>query len=253
MAAIRNLKLLTPLFMVVVLLLTLFSTPAEAQVRIRMLDGKIVEGRIYDLGNEYLELSRRMGTKLILKREVLGWSSEILEEKDKGGILLVLESGNEVGGEVSFDSGTREWVVKIKLGSARYKDSEVMRTIQPDGKTSDNRFTVRKGFNDRLTKAIQGIREGDLLAKTDGINFIRSAGFFATQVLDEELKTSFHPELRKLQLDQKFRMAKPRTIPPEPSEEICQARSAITQRSNSFPNLSNLQMVDSIKSATSNS
>ena len=82
MAAIRNLKLLTPLFMVVVLLLTLFSTPAEAQVRIRMLDGKIVEGRIYDLGNEYLELSRRMGTKLILKREVLGWSSEILEEKD---------------------------------------------------------------------------------------------------------------------------------------------------------------------------
>ena len=209
MAAIRNLKLLTPLFMVVVLLLTLFSTPAEAQVRVRMLDGKIVEGRIYDLGNEYLELSRRLGTKLILKREVLGWSSEILEEKDKGGILLVLESGNEVGGEVSFDSGTREWVVKIKLGSARYKDSEVMRTIQPDGKTSDNRFTVRKGFNDRLTKAIQGIREGDLLAKTDGINFIRSAGFFASQVLDEELKKSFHPELRKLQLDQKFRMALP--------------------------------------------
>ena len=140
MAAIRNLKLLTPLFMVVVLLLTLFSTPAEAQVRVRMLDGKIVEGRIYDLGNEYLELSRRLGTKLILKREVLGWSSEILEEKDKGGILLVLESGNEVGGEVSFDSGTREWVVKIKLGSARYKDSEVMRTIQPDGKTSDKLY-----------------------------------------------------------------------------------------------------------------
>ena len=84
MAAIRNLKLLTPLFMVVVLLLTLLSTPAEAQVRVRMLDGKIVEGRIYDLGNEYLELSRRLGTKLILKREVLGWSSEILEEKDKG-------------------------------------------------------------------------------------------------------------------------------------------------------------------------
>lgn len=200
---------LIPLFMAVVSLMALIPTQAEAQVRIRMLDGKIVEGRIYDLGNEYLELSRRLGTKLILKREVMGWSSEALEEKDKGGILLVLKSGNEVGGEVSFDSGTREWVVKIKLGSARYKDSEVLRTIQPSGKTSDDRFTVRKGFNDRLTKAIQGVRQGDLLAREDGINFIRSAGFFATNTLVEELKKEYHPELRKLQLDQSFRTALP--------------------------------------------
>jgi tetratricopeptide (TPR) repeat protein len=200
---------LISLFMVLVTLMTLTPTQVDAQVRVRMLDGKVVEGRFYDLGNEYLELSRRLGTKMVLKREVLGWSSEDLEEKDKGGILLVLESGNEVAGDVSFDSGTREWVVKIKLGSARYKDSEVLRTIQPDGTTSDGRFTIRKGFNERLTKAIQGIREGDLLAKKDGINFIRSAGYFASAALDEELKKEFHPELRKLQLDQSFRMALP--------------------------------------------
>jgi len=191
-------------FLVITLLFFIFPDTSEAQVRIRLLDGKSVEGRIYDLGNEYLELSSRMGTKLILKRDVLGWSSKDLEEKDEGGILLVLQSGNEVGGDVSFDPGTREWVAKFKLGSARYKDSEILRTILPDGTTSDDRFCIRKGFNDRLTKALNGIRDGDPLAKKDGVDFVRSAGFFASGALQEELEKELHPQLRKLQLEEKF-------------------------------------------------
>ena len=191
-------------------LISLFpSTSVEAQVRARMIDGKIAEGRFYDLGNEYLELSRRLGTKLVLKREVLGWSSYDLEKDDLGGILLVLKSGMELGGNVRFDSGTREWVVELELGSARYNDVDVNRTIQPDGMTSDDRFTVRLGFHDRLKKAVESIRNGDALAKKDAENFIRSAGFFAMTTLTEELDKKSNPVLRRLHLEEKFRMALP--------------------------------------------
>ena len=199
-------------FLVVTLSFLTLDTSADAQVRVRMLDGKIVEGRIYDLGNEYLELSSRLGTKLILKREVLGWSSVDLEDKDEGGMLLVLKSGNEVGGDVSFDPGTREWIAKFELGSARYKDSEILRTIQPDGSTSDDRFCVRKGFKERLDKAIEGIRLGDPLAKKDGSDFVRSAGFFAAEALQVQLDSEFNAELRRLQLEESFRMALPAGI-----------------------------------------
>lgn len=250
-----------PLLWVVGALLFLFPGESDAQVRIRMLDGKIFEGRFYDLGDEYLELSRRMGTKLILKRDVLGWSSEGFDEKDEGGVLLVLESGNEVGGEVSFDTGTREWVVKIKLGSARYKDSEVTRTIQPDGTTSDDRFTIRKNFQSRLSKAVDGIRNGDPLTKKDSIEYLRSAGFFASKFLGEELEKEFHPDLRMLQLEQSFRMALPSGVSKshpgflealttgEPRDQVALLREVLLENGTDLYPLLGLLLLDNAQSS----
>ena len=53
--------------------LVLFVVPVtvvQADVRVVKLDGSVLEGRFYDLGNEYLEMESRLGSSLLLKREV---------------------------------------------------------------------------------------------------------------------------------------------------------------------------------------
>ena len=92
---------------------------AAADVRIVKLEGAVLEGRFYDLGNEYLELDSRLGSTLILKREVKGWSPIESEKPEPSGIILVLQGGHEVAGNVRVDAGTREGVVDLELGSAR--------------------------------------------------------------------------------------------------------------------------------------
>ena len=138
------------------LLILLHCLEVAADVRLRMKAGEVLEGRIYDLGHEYLELSGRLGSNLILKRDVKHWSLKTTTKPEPKGILLILSEGLEVGGKVHFDAGSNEWVVDLGNGTARYLDSMVARTIDPNGVCSDDRFTVRAGFEDRPARAIQG-------------------------------------------------------------------------------------------------
>ena len=87
------------------LLLVVFSAMAQADIKIRTLDGVVLAGRIYDLGNEYLELAGRLGSNPILKRNVKSWSQVELETSEPPGIILVFLSGHEVSGSVRFDTG----------------------------------------------------------------------------------------------------------------------------------------------------
>lgn len=79
-----------------------------------MVGGGKLEGRVYDLGSEYLELGRRLGSTVVLKRDVVSWSLLEQQKPEPKGILLILETGHEVGGNVRFDPDTREWVVDLE-------------------------------------------------------------------------------------------------------------------------------------------
>ncbi len=171
-------------FILPLMLLFVCSATVEAEIRVRTLDGSVFEGRVYDLGNEYLELENRVGSNQILKRMVKSWKQVVLETPESPGIILVFEGGHAVSGNVRFDVGTREWVVDLELGSARYPDSEVKRTIQPNGMCSDDRFTVRADFEDRIHRAIAGVRSGESLAAMEGLEFLRAAGFFAKRFIE---------------------------------------------------------------------
>jgi len=202
-----------PLLLTSLLCSILFSDAmASSDVRVRMRSGEIFEGRVYDLQNEYLELSRRLGSKTILKRDVLGWSLKETAKPEPAGILLILEEGHEVGGGVRFDPGTREWVADLELGSARYADSKVRRTIQPSGVCSDDRFTLRDDFEERIQRALAGVRAGTGVNREEGLQFLRSAGFFAVRYLKEELTRGDQPVLRRLHLEEQFRMSLPEGI-----------------------------------------
>ncbi|HIG05797.1 MAG TPA: tetratricopeptide repeat protein [Planctomycetes bacterium] len=194
------------------LLIILPCLEVAADVRLRMKTGEVLEGRIYDLGHEYLELSGRLGSNLILKRDVKHWSLKTTTRPEPKGILLILSEGLEVGGDVRFDTGSSEWVVNLGNGTARYLDSMVARTIDPNGICSDDRFTVRAGFEDRTARAIQGVIAGDSIEREDGIQYLRSSGFFGLRPIEEELEKSDHPILRRLQLEERFRMSLPAGI-----------------------------------------
>ena len=211
------------------LLLVVFSAMAQADIKIRTLDGVVLAGRIYDLGNEYLELAGRLGSNPILKRNVRSWSQVELKTPEPPGIILVFLSGHEVSGGVRFDTGTSEWVVDLELGSARYPDSEVKRTIQPNGICSDDRFTVRCDFEDRIKRAIAGVRSGEPFASREGSEFLRAAGFFSKRFLEEALVDEENEEIRRILLEERLRMALP--------EGVTKARpNFLEQLSTSKPN-----------------
>ena len=185
---------------------------AEADVRLRTLEGSVLAGRVYDLGNEYLELGSRLGATLVLKREVKGWSQIEADKEEPAGIILVFQSGHEVAGNVRFDTESREWVVDLELGSARYPDSEVKRTIQPNGVCSDDRFTVRSDFDDRIQRAIAGVRSEDAMANKEGAEFLRAAGFFARRFIEDALVAEENVVFRRILLEERLRMALPAGI-----------------------------------------
>ncbi|MDE0960600.1 MAG: tetratricopeptide repeat protein [Planctomycetota bacterium] len=204
---------LNRLIMLGVVLTTLMSgSQIAADVRVRMVRGEVLEGRVYDIGNEYLELSGRLGSTRILKRDVKSWSFKLSAKPEPKGILLILEEGHEVGGDVRFDAGSSEWVVNLGNGTARYLDSKVQRTIDPNGVCSDDRFTLREGFEDRITLAIEGIISGESIEREDGIQFLRSSGFFGLRHLEQALEKGNHPVIRRLQLEERFRMSLPAGI-----------------------------------------
>ncbi|MGE4619173.1 MAG: tetratricopeptide repeat protein [Planctomycetota bacterium] len=197
------------IFFTVALVFIGVTAEASVRVRIRTQAGVVLEGRVYDLGNEYLEVGSRLGNTRILKREVKGWSLVDTESEESPGILLIMKNAHEISGNVRFDAGTREWVVDLELGSARYPDSQVERTILPNGICSDDRYAIRADFHERITRALDGVRSDDAMAKKEGSEFIRAAGFFAWRYLEEALAAGENIEFRKILLEERFRMALP--------------------------------------------
>ena len=188
---------------------------AQAQfVRLVLPGGEAVQGRVYDLHNEYLELDRRLGSTRILKDDVQRWS--FVDEpggKEPSGLLLVLDSGHEIDGKVRFDSRTREWVVEVELGGARYPDSQVARTIRPGGICSDGLFTPRVGFPDRVQAAIEDVRNGEPVSRSEGKTYLRMAGYFALGTIEENLEAEGeNADLERLVLEERFRISLPEGI-----------------------------------------
>lgn len=183
-------------------------------VRLVLAGGEAVQGRVYDLHNEFLELNQRLGATKILKEQIQGWSHvDGAGGVEPSGLLLVLDSGHEIDGKVSFDSGTREWVVEVELGGARYPDSQVARTIRPGGICSDGRFSPRTGFATRIQTAIDNVRNGDRVSLEEGKSYLRAAGFFALEAIVANLEAEGeNTDLQRIALEERFRVSLPEGI-----------------------------------------
>ncbi len=196
-------------------ILLAFSSMADAsgeRMRLVMHTGERLEGRVYDLRNQYLEIQRSLGSKQFPKSEVDSWV--LIPDEDaastRGRLIIVLNGGHEIGGNVSFVPETLEWVVELAAGEARYPEKEVQRTIPPSGITSDGRFTPRLGFQQVIEKAIAEVRSGEKLEVASGSQTLRDAGFFALSAMEKSIEAEGPNEtLKSLILEERFRVVVP--------------------------------------------
>jgi tetratricopeptide (TPR) repeat protein len=222
-----------------------FSARAEAGERVRLIlfTGEALEGRVYDLHDQYLEIHRTLGSTKVPKSDIESWTLVVDEEPaptpaagDAGagaeppgeadgtaakppeggkepGILLVLLGGHEIAGEVRFVPQTLEWVVRLPAGEARYPEKEVARTISPSGITSDGWFTPRAGFDRRIREAVGAARGENSIERERAAEFIEAAGFFAVRELERSLaEEGEHPQIARLLLRERFRVVLPAGI-----------------------------------------
>lgn len=176
-------------------LLVAFAATAEAEsVTLVLKDGRVWEGRVFDLGNATLEVCRRGGRRSIAKIEVDRWvwsPGEDPKETADGSPpwLLVLKDGHEIAGTVRYLDGRGEWEVTIPNGggSAPYPESQVLRVVQPSGLGTDDTFTPRRGFDKRMERAIEGVLSDDRTQQASGREFIERAGYFAVPRIDQAL------------------------------------------------------------------
>ncbi len=177
-------------FVVLITLIVAGQAAAES-VTVVLKDGRILEGRVSDLGRSSLELRRARGSRLIPKVEVAHWSLSTEESDSKPKLILVLITGLVFSGEVEYLGARRAWTVELDFGgSAEYPESEVLRVVQPTGVATDGSFTPRPGFADRLLEAIESVRTGDKKALEEGLGIIERAGFFAIRLLEEAVAQS---------------------------------------------------------------
>ena len=191
------------------------SDGAQERVRLVMFSGERLEGRVYDLGDQYLELHRSLGSTRIPKSLVESWSLSVDPGVGAGdaGLLLVLGGGHEIGGDVRFDANSLEWVVDLAAGQARYPEKQVIRTIPPSGVTSDGLFTPRVGFEKRIADAILGVRSNDAIRRESGSQLIDAAGYFALRAVLASLeKDGANEILDRLSLEEQFRVVVPAGI-----------------------------------------
>ncbi|MEM7165975.1 MAG: hypothetical protein AAF581_10945 [Planctomycetota bacterium] len=166
---------------VFVLLTTTSSAWGIERTRLTLKGRHLVEGRAFDLGEEYLQVYLRQGQRRILKRDVLSWGFDEHKDKEAQGLLL-LTDGHEVEGNVEFDSEQGGWVIRMELGSARYPVEQVVHVAKTNGVCRDGSFTPRTGFAKRLDAAIARVVKGE--AKAKDIEYIDACGFFAVPKLE---------------------------------------------------------------------
>jgi len=207
------------------------ATIAEAGERIRLIlfSGEALEGRVYDLHDQYLEIHRTLGSTKVAKSDIESWRLVLDEDAEPvpaagtapggeaaaadPGILLILQGGHEIAGEVRFLPETLEWVVRLPAGEARYPEKEVARTIAPSGITSDGRFTPRPDFDRRIREAVAAVRGESSLARETAAEYIEAAGFFALRELERSLaEEGEHPQVARLLLRERFRVVLPAGI-----------------------------------------
>lgn len=202
------------------LLVCLSAGPLHAgdTISLLMKDGKHFQGRVIDLHGSVLEVGRRGGANLVSKGAVKRWTY-VPDEGDRPlKTVLVLKNRHEVPGEVEFLEDERKWKVTTEVGGAVYPAAQVLRVIQPNGTCSDGGFTPRKGFLDRLQKAIEQVRSDDPMRQREGRAYLEKAGFFALTQLEESITAEIaNPDpgdrLLEIAMRERIRVALPPEIP----------------------------------------
>ncbi|MFN0059725.1 MAG: tetratricopeptide repeat protein [Planctomycetota bacterium] len=153
-----------------------------------LIDGQTLEGRVVDLRTNQLELTRRLGSRTIPKRDVMRWSLNPPKEDAPQHPILMLKEGREVTGELEFDGLKGAWVVKFSRGVGSYPAAEVLRVIQTSGLGSDGTFTPRRDFPERLASAIALVRSDDGESQKRGTEALEQLGFFALAGVEAAIK-----------------------------------------------------------------
>ena len=195
-------------------LLVCLVTPSWAGERVRLLlhTGERLEGRVYDIRDQYLEVHRSLGSKRLAKSDVANWVLVVDPgaEEEPSGLVIVLRGGHEISGKIRFVEETLEWIVDLPAGQARYPENEVLRVIPPSGMTSDDRFTPRKGFDEEIAAAIADVRSADSMRMSRGKLFLENAGYFALRDIQKSIETDGpNPILRQLSIQERFRVVIP--------------------------------------------
>lgn len=168
------------------------SVSAESMTLV-LRDGRVWEGRVFDLGGASLEVTRRGGRRTISKVEIERWiwspGEDAAEAPGELPWLLILLDGHELPGKVRYVEGRDEWAVDLANGSgeAKYPTSSVIRVVQPSGAASDDSFTPRRDFEDRLSRAIEDVLSDEVGRQKSGSEFISKAGYFAVPKIDSIL------------------------------------------------------------------
>lgn len=204
----RNLMWFACCFLV--LLLSGAELEAGEKVRLTLSGGETVEGRVYDLGAESLEVSLRHGSRRVAKQKVERWVLVPGDKSKPKESLIVLKTGQEISGAVNFSADTGEWVVSMDLGAARYPDEQVIRVVHPDGTCTDGSYTPRVGFEKRIDRAIEQVRSKGEADRVAGRDYLVRCGFFAVPQLERAAKgAEAHPVLQRILLDQRILAAIP--------------------------------------------
>jgi len=229
----------------------LSSADAGERVRLVLFTGEALEGRVYDLHDQYLEIHRSLGSTKVPKSDIESWALVVDDDAKESppppptsgaegsgatepagaggegaaadpppapprkdpGILIVLVGGHEITGEVRFVPQTLEWVVRLPAGEARYPEKEVARTVAPSGITSDGWFTPRADFEAKIREAVREARAESALARQKSEETIQAAGFFALRELERSLVEEGENEaLARLLLRERFRVVLPAGI-----------------------------------------
>lgn len=171
----------------------LTASPVFAETTTLVLrDGRVWEGRVFDLGGAGLEVTRRGGRRTVSKVEVERWAwsaGEAPEDEKELPWLMILLDGHELSGQIRYLEGRDEWAVDLAngTGEAKYPTASVVRVVQPSGIGSDESFTPRRDFDRRLARAIDDVLSDEIGRNKSGTEFIRRAVYFAIPKIEKIL------------------------------------------------------------------
>ena len=185
---------------------------ADERVRLVLRNGRRLEGRVYDMRDQYVELHQPLGSSRLPKSEIEAWGvlPDAGTEGQAPNLLIVVDNGHEIAGKATYREDTLEWVIELPTGQARYPEKRVRRTIPATGITSDGLYTPRRDFEERIARAIADVRSGERLRVDRGRDYLVQAGFFALRPIAKSLESEGdHPILKEISLDERLRVVVP--------------------------------------------